>query len=154
MSADFLPRVSALDKITEDTELPVPPKTGSPSGLPWLKGKLVKLKGPIAAVAAVGAVLSGMVGYWSTYRTVRGGVEPAVATKALPADAGPLSIVVLPFSNLTGDPAQGYVDVRVFGIEMWDGSPVQACAQIFLHPAHELARQLVQVDFFRRIPAI
>jgi adenylate cyclase len=109
MSADFLPRVSALDKITEDTELPVPPKTGSPSGLPWLKGKLVKLKGPIAAVAAVGAVLSGMVGYWSTYRTVRGGVEPAVATKALPADAGPLSIVVLPFSNLTGDPAQGYV---------------------------------------------
>jgi hypothetical protein len=38
------------------------------------------------------------------------------------------------------------VDVRVFGIEMWDGNPVQACAQIFLHPARELARQLVQVD--------
>jgi hypothetical protein len=46
------------------------------------------------------------------------------------------------------DPAQGYVNVRVFSIEMWDGNPLQPRAQIILHPAHELACQLVQVDSF------
>jgi hypothetical protein len=95
--------------MSEGKESPGPPKaTASGLGLSWFTSKLVRLKGPIAAVAAVGAVLSGMVGYWNTYRTVRGGVTPAIATTALPGDAGPLSIVVLPFSNLTGDPAQGY----------------------------------------------
>lgn len=74
-----------------------------------IAASIARLKGPIVAVAAVGAVLSGLVGYWNTYRTVRGEVAPAVATTALPTDAGPLSIVVLPFANLTGDPAQGYV---------------------------------------------
>lgn len=99
-----------MDEISEGKEPHQSPKaTGSGSLLSWFAGKLARLKGPIVAVAAVGAVLSGMVGYWNTYRTVRGGVAPAVATNALPADAGPLSIVVLPFANLTGDPAQAYV---------------------------------------------
>lgn len=86
-----------MDKDSEGKESPEPAnaKRGG-SGLSWLTGKLVRLKGPIAAVAAVGAVLSGMVGYWNTYRTVRSGVVPAAETNALPADAGPLSIVVLP----------------------------------------------------------
>lgn len=92
-----------------DGKVTGPPRTSGGTWLSWFAGKLVRLKGPIAAVAAVGAVLSGMVGYWNTYRTVRSGVEPAIATKALPADAGPLSIVVLPFANLTGTSDQAYV---------------------------------------------
>ena len=74
-----------------------------------LFGTLKRLKGPIVAVAAVGAVLSGLLGYWNSYRTVRDGFAPAIATSASSADAGPLSIVVLPFANQTGDPQRGYI---------------------------------------------
>ena len=42
-------------------------------------------------------------------RTVREGAVSAAAVPALPQDAGPLSIVVLPFANLTGDPAQAHL---------------------------------------------
>jgi hypothetical protein len=44
--------------------------------------------------------------------------------------------------------AQSYVNVRVFGIEMWDSNPVQARPQILFHPADEITTQLVQVDSF------
>lgn len=74
-----------------------------------LIAKLKRLRGPIVAVAAVGAVLSGLAGYWNTYRTVRDGVAPVTAASNLPADAGPLSIVVLPFTNQTGDPQKAYI---------------------------------------------
>jgi len=90
-------------------------KLGKPALTPaasWLSrrfGRLKRLQGPIVAIAAVGAVLSGLVGYWNTYRTVREGVTPAIPTSALPADAGPLSIVVLPFANQTGDPQRAYI---------------------------------------------
>lgn len=42
-----------------------------------LIANLKRLRGPIAAIAAAGAVLSGLAGYWNTYRTVREGVAPA-----------------------------------------------------------------------------
>ena len=74
-----------------------------------LLARLKHLRGPIVAIAAGGAVLSGMVGYWTTYRTVRDSVAPVTVTSNLPADAGPLSIVVLPFTNQTGDPQKAYI---------------------------------------------
>lgn len=75
-----------------------------------LLARLKRLRGPIVAIAAVGAVLSGLVGYWNTYRVVRDVVAPvATVSSNLPADAGPLSIVVLPFSNETGDPQKAYI---------------------------------------------
>ena len=74
-----------------------------------LFARVKRLRGPVVAIAAVGAVLSGLVGYWNTYRTVRDGVAPATVTSNLPADAGPLSIVVLPFTNQTGDPQKAYI---------------------------------------------
>ena len=74
-----------------------------------LWGQLKRFRGPIAAIAAFGAVLSGFLGYWSAYQTVEKVVVPKSAPAAVNADAGPLSIVVLPFTNLTGDPNQGYV---------------------------------------------
>ena len=96
-----------MDETSEEKD--TRPRTGSRAWQSWVGAKLVRLKGPIAAVAAVGAVLSGLVGYWNTYRTVRGGITPSVASNAMPADAGPLSIVVLPFANLTGGTDQAYV---------------------------------------------
>ena len=74
--------------------------------LAWLKS----LKGAIVAIASVGAVLGGFAGYWNAYQATRAGSPSAslLATVGT-GNAGPLSIVVLPFANLTGDPQQAYL---------------------------------------------
>jgi adenylate cyclase len=82
------------------------PTAAAPS--PAWTAHLHRLKGWIVAVASVGAVLSGLVGYYSTYKTVRGAPAHTTTTPAN-ALANPLSVAVLPFNNLTGDPAQAYV---------------------------------------------
>lgn len=93
-------------------EAPAPTRTTHPDltdrGRRGLVRRLERLRGPIVAVAAVGAVLSGFVGYWNAYRTVRDSAVAAATKSASPGDAGPLSIVVLPFANLTGDAGQDY----------------------------------------------
>jgi hypothetical protein len=79
-------------------------------------GTLTRLKGPIIAIGTVGAVLSGFAGYWNTYKTVRESVAPVEYSAAKPgaslkdASAEPrlLSIVVLPFTNLSTNPEQAY----------------------------------------------
>jgi adenylate cyclase len=82
------------------------PATGRWAKL-WVQ--LKRFRGPIAAIAAFGAVLSGLLGYWSAYQTVEKVVVPQSSPAVVTADAGPLSIVVLPFTNLTGDANQAYV---------------------------------------------
>lgn len=66
------------------------------------------MRGPIAAIAAAGAVLSGLVGYWNAYRSVREGVAPAMATKgfATAAISPSNSFAVLPFNARSTDPAE------------------------------------------------
>jgi adenylate cyclase len=93
---------------TEDpkTEIEVP-RPGAPepkpSGRRWT---LKKIGGLIAAFAAMGTVLAGLAGYWTTYRTITREILAAVK----PGPTAPrLSVVVLPFSNLTGDAAQDYL---------------------------------------------
>lgn len=71
-----------------------------------LLAKLKHVKGAVVVVAGVGAVLSGLVGYWTTYQTVKVGVPPTAASAR--ADSAALSIVVLPFADRTGDPQQAY----------------------------------------------
>src|SRR5208283_2942759 len=93
-------------------EAPSPPEpVAKPATSRWAKlwGQLKRFRGPIAAIAAFGAVLSGLLGYWHAYETVQTVVVPKSAPSVLIADAGPLSIVVLPFQNLTGDPNEAYV---------------------------------------------
>ena len=74
-------------------------------------GRLKTLKGAIVAIAGVGAVLGGLAGYWNAYQAARSSTQASAQLLALvgKGDAGPLSIVVLPFANLTGDPQQAYV---------------------------------------------
>ena len=93
----------------EDASPPAP--AARPAASRWAKlwGQLKRFRGPIAAIAAFGAVLSGFLGYWSAYQTVQKVVVPKPAPTVVNADAGPLSIVVLPFQNLTGDANQAYV---------------------------------------------
>jgi TolB-like protein len=67
---------------------------------------LKKIGGLIAAFAAVGTVLAGLTGYWTTYRTFTKEILAPVKREPI---APSLSVVVLPFSNLTGDAAQDYL---------------------------------------------
>ncbi len=81
---------------------PPPPALEPPPG--WrqrLAASRARLLKPLVAVAAVGTVLSGLVGYWNVYRTVRG--EPA-ATHGGGVPLAAKSLAVLPFANL-GDAA-------------------------------------------------
>ena len=85
--------------------------TTSDSVLNKVIGRLKTLKGAIVAIAGVGAVLGGLAGYWNAYQAARSSTQASAQLLALvgKGDAGPLSIVVLPFANLTGDPQQAYV---------------------------------------------
>ena len=72
------------------TDGPAPAQATKPDlaahGKRGLVHRLERLKRPIVAVAAVGAVLSGLLGYWNVYRTVRESTVP-VATSGSPAVA-------------------------------------------------------------------
>ena len=76
--------------------------------------RIKRLKGPLAAIAAGGAVVGGLAGYWNSYHVVSQAVDDAVSNTQtsntnIPADAGPLSIIVLPFANQTGDANKAYI---------------------------------------------
>jgi TolB-like protein/tetratricopeptide (TPR) repeat protein len=85
------------------------PLPGPPEGLPprtWrlrLLGWLARAKRPLLAVAAAGTVLSGLVGYWTTWRAVRGGTPQELAV-AKPGGAL-TTVAVMPFANLGDDKA-------------------------------------------------
>lgn len=95
-----------VEKTVKKTSKPKRESGEAPPGAPepqWLS-VLKKAKGTVVAVAAVGAVLSGLVGYWTTYKTVASVPMPAIS-----AEAAPLSILVLPFTNQTGEESKAYV---------------------------------------------
>src|SRR6516225_6656701 len=91
------------------TEIEVP-QSGTPAPKVnarwWTWGRI---SGLVAALAAIGTVLAGLTGYWTTYRTVtRELFAPVKPGPTAPAEAARFSIVVLPFANLSGDPSQDY----------------------------------------------
>ena len=97
------------------TEDPIPeievPRSGTPApeanAQRWT---LKRISGLVAALAAVGTVLAGLTGYWTTYRTVtRELLAPVKPGPTAPTEAARFSIVVLPFANLSGDPSQDYL---------------------------------------------
>lgn len=84
-----------------------PATTTAPGRFAHLLGKLKHVKGAIVAIAGTGAVLSGMIGWYTTYKTV---ATPTASTPATQA-AKPInskSIAVLPFANMSGDKGQEY----------------------------------------------
>lgn len=81
-----------------------------PSMFDRVIARIKTLKGAIVAIAGVGAVLGGLAGYWNAYQAARGSTESSKLLALVgKGNAGPLSIVVLPFANLTGDPQQAYL---------------------------------------------
>jgi len=96
------------DSETQDSEKDIKaPIVGTPESKPPVRrGMLRKAGALVAAFAAIGTVLAGLTGYWTTYRTVL----KEVLSPTSPAPIAPrLSIAVLPFSNLTGATAQDYL---------------------------------------------
>jgi adenylate cyclase len=96
--------------VTADTKIrPGPAAADAPA--PGFFGKLVAklkhVKGAIVAVASLGALLSGLLGYWTVYQAVKSGA-PSL-TGSAPAQAPPLSVIVLPFANHTGDAQKAYI---------------------------------------------
>ena len=95
-----LPRPSA----NIENEAPRPGKPEPEAEARWRA--LRRIGGVVAGFAAVGTVLAGLLGYWTTYRTV----TKEIFGSPSPAPMAPrLSIAVLPFSNLTGDTAHDYL---------------------------------------------
>lgn len=80
---------------------------GAGSSTP-LFGKFTRVKGIIVALAGGGAVLSGLLGYWTTYQTVQREVSTS-SVASTPANISALSVLVLPFSNQTGDQQKAYI---------------------------------------------
>src|SRR5215475_7565033 len=70
------------------------------------RATLRKIGAAIAWFAGVGAILGGLAGYWSMYRTVTTELLAPAASK--PMTSGP-SIVVLPFTNTGGDARHDYI---------------------------------------------
>ena len=83
--------------------------TANPSWFNQMLEKLKHAKGIIVAIAGGGAVLSGLVGYYTTYQTVKTGASSSAITAPALVNTGALSIVVLPFTNQTGDAQKGYI---------------------------------------------
>jgi len=86
-------------------------KRRSDGWLDHLRSRLKLAVGMLASVAAIGAMVGGLTGYWNVWKTVRADVvreaqeiqgQPAVGPEVAPR----LSLIVLPFANVNGDPAQ------------------------------------------------
>ena len=100
------------DKATSDKQQPGKP----PSDLNLksrLRARLQLIGGALASIAAVGAIVGGLVGYWNVWKTLRTDVFPERQKLQMEAAARPdiaprLSFVVLPFANLNNDPEQDY----------------------------------------------
>jgi TolB-like protein/Flp pilus assembly protein TadD len=87
------------------------PRSGTPA--PEANARrwtLTRISSLVAALAAMGTVLAGLTGYWTTYRTItRELIAPVKLGPTAPSEAARFSIVVLPFANLSGDPSQDYL---------------------------------------------
>jgi adenylate cyclase len=79
----------------------------------WLRSRLQRIGGTLASLAAVGAIVGGLVGYWNVWKTFRTDVLQDRQKTQREATARPdivprLSLVVLPFANLNNDSEQDY----------------------------------------------
>ena len=79
-----------------------------PTATRWqrLRHATVRVHKPLLVLAGVGTVLGGLAGYLNAWRAVRPDVAPPVAAALV---SPPLSLLVLPLANQTGDPVKGYV---------------------------------------------
>ena len=87
----------------EGASLPDPVARPAASRSAKFLGQLKRVRGPIAAIAGIGAILSGLVGYWTAYENIHNVVIPKSGPEAVTAGPPPRSIMVVPFSAPAGD---------------------------------------------------
>src|SRR5262249_4039792 len=81
--------------------------TAAPTSKPVRRlAGLRRIGAAFAWLAGVGAILGGLTGYWSTYRTVTTELLTPAASKPM---ASRFSIAVLPVANRGGDSRQDYL---------------------------------------------
>ena len=96
-------------RMSTDPTPPVDPIAPGARSTKWLAG-LARLRKPVVIVAGVGTVLGGLAGYVTVFRTVAGPPgTPAAQPPAGTLPAAPLSVLVMPLTNQTGDPARAHV---------------------------------------------
>ena len=100
------------DKPTRESDLQNK-ATSSRNFKSWLRSRLQRIGGTLASLAAVGAIVGGLVGYWNVWKTFRTDVLQDGQKTQREATARPdivprLSLVVLPFANLNNDSEQDY----------------------------------------------
>jgi TolB-like protein/Tfp pilus assembly protein PilF len=100
-----------LDSPTLSTTTPSTAESAVLSTRPvsGLRDKLSHVKGAVIAVASLGAVLSGLAGYYTTYKTVADTATPPSTAAPKVDTINSLSILVLPFANQTGDANKAYI---------------------------------------------
>jgi adenylate cyclase len=99
--------VAALKKDNE----PTPFKEKSRSSR--LRHRLRNAGAVVASIAAVGAAIGGLTGYWNAWKVVRTDIFHESQSlqqnaAAQPGNVPRLSLIVLPFANLNNDPEQDY----------------------------------------------
>lgn len=101
-----------LNKTPSDDE--PPDQSASPRNFKGrFRVRLQLIGGALASIAAIGAVAGGLVGYWTVWKTLRTDVFPDKQQTQREATARPdiaprLSLVVLPFANVSNDLEQDY----------------------------------------------
>ena len=95
----------------EIASLPDPVTRPGASRLAKFVGQLKRVRGPIVAIASIGAILSGIVGYWTAYDTVHNVVVPkstptavTVGTTEAPHTPLAFSVAILPFAAPSASP--------------------------------------------------
>jgi TolB-like protein/DNA-binding winged helix-turn-helix (wHTH) protein len=118
--SDALAELSKLARATGKAAVSVPDPSkkvvGKWRSYGWpghLRDRLKLVGGALASVAAIGAIAGGLTEYWHVRTTVHTGVvreaqriqgQPTVRPEIAPR----LSLLVLPFANLSNDPEQDY----------------------------------------------
>ncbi|MGY4415678.1 hypothetical protein ACVWW4_007414 [Bradyrhizobium sp. LB7.1] len=101
-----------LNKTPSDDEPPdQPASTRNFKGRFRVRMQLIG--GALASIAAIGAIAGGLVGYWTVWKTLRTDVFPDKQQTQREAMARPdiaprLSLVILPFANVSNDLEQDY----------------------------------------------
>ncbi len=89
------------DNVTDETRPEANPRS-------TLLARMRQHKSRVAIIAGTAAVAISMAGYWTVHQSSNVDVKPSAPNTAV-TSVPKHSIVVLPFTNLTGDPGQDYL---------------------------------------------
>src|SRR5262249_36849319 len=80
--------------------------SAAPESMSGVRRRLLRrIAGLLGGLAGGGPIVGGFRGYWTTPRAVQTKIQTPAEPETLGAQ---LSIIVLPFHNLSGDPRQDY----------------------------------------------